>query len=130
MIIEFGSKGEVEALLRASVTFKFQGSEESDIFAGSPIHSKALQSLLASLVEAEGPAAGLVWKDTYRLSGHAERWNFVAKYAARHPRWNSLSDHERVTWIETVAAPYEVTEADAAELQEKITEIHCSGNFP
>jgi hypothetical protein len=126
MIVEFSNKGEVEALLRACVAFKFQGGEESDVFVGSPAHSKALQALLTSLVEAEGSAAGHAWKRTYRLSGHKERWNFVAKYAARHPRWNSLSDQARVTWIETVAAPYQVTEADYAELQTKITEIHSN----
>ncbi|MEU1941783.1 hypothetical protein ABZ554_04805 [Streptomyces sp. NPDC020125] len=120
MAIPAGSQRENETLLRAAVLFKFGGTPDADIYLGSPPLAAALHRLLQSVVQAATQAGGTKeaegWRRTYRLAGHAERWNTVAAYAARHPRWDSLGSQERRDWIDVIASPYWLSEEEYGDL--------------
>ncbi|GGX10644.1 hypothetical protein GCM10010341_35130 [Streptomyces noursei] len=125
--VNFSGRLEVEALLRSSVLFKFGESGDAAPFVGSPVFSAALRSLLESVIDScarSGDDATCErWRKTYRLSGHPERWKFVAKYSARHPKWGLLSIADREEWVETVASPYWLSREEHAEMQSEIARI-------
>ncbi len=122
--VNLRDRSSAEALLRASVLFKFESPGEADPFFGSPQFSEALTALLESIVHSyaesglKGKSDG--WRDTYRLSVRSDRWQYVAEYASRHPRWSSLSSEERANWIATVAAPYWLDANEDIQMSEQV----------
>ncbi|WP_030617474.1 hypothetical protein [Streptomyces sclerotialus] len=122
--VDLRDSGSAEALLRASVLFKFEAPEEADPFVGSPRFAEALTSLLESIVqgyvEAGQQGKADAWRATYRLSARSDRWRYVAEYATRHPGWSSLRDEERANWVATVAAPYWLDDGENARMSEQI----------
>jgi hypothetical protein len=44
--VQFGDIQELEAVFRANVLFKFSGSEDADVFLGSPVMAEALNRML------------------------------------------------------------------------------------
>lgn len=114
--IEFPDNRSVEALLRASVVFKFECPEESEMYVGSPQYAAALRAILDAVV-AQHKAAGASgvasrWLDTYDLAASPERSRFVHDYALRHPKWATMDEHQRKAWVDVVAAPYRIKEED------------------
>jgi hypothetical protein len=125
--VNLRDRGSVEALLRASVLFKFESPGEADPFIGSPQFSEALAALLESIVHsyAESGLKGKsdAWRDTYRLSARSDRWQCVAEYTSRHPNWSSLSSEEHANWIATVAAPYWLDANENIQMSEQVASI-------
>ncbi|WP_129840743.1 hypothetical protein [Streptomyces sp. RFCAC02] len=116
----FESVTDMEALLRAAVLFKFEGGTDAEPYVGSPAYARALDRLLDAVVtahreEGRGGTADR-WAGLYRLSGHAERAEFVRRWSRRHPRWEELDDAGRREWLGVLAAPYRLGERDVADL--------------
>ncbi|MCK1795604.1 hypothetical protein MTQ01_06200 [Streptomyces sp. XM4193] len=111
---------EAEALLRAAVIFKFDGGESAEVFSGSPHFANSLTILLESITShyaVEGKSSkSKAWRETYRLSGNSERLEWVAHQAPTHPKWESLTDDEKRSWIDTLAAPYWLEDEDYARI--------------
>ncbi|WP_052848959.1 hypothetical protein [Streptomyces avicenniae] len=118
--VSFDTPVAAEALLRAAVLFKFDGGSDAEPYVGSPPYAHAVRRLLAAVADGhraagrEGTARR--WLDLYRLGGHDERLLFVREFARRHPDWDTLDDAARRAWVETVAAPYTVSDDDLARV--------------
>ncbi|BDT89850.1 hypothetical protein [Nocardia cyriacigeorgica] len=116
MAIEFPDHRSVVALLRACVSFKFDCSDASELYVGSPQYAAAVRSVFDAVV-ARYRAAGQCgaaeqWIATFDLANHPERAEFVREYALSHPKWNSMDFQQRKDWVEVVAAPYRVSHED------------------
>lgn len=124
--LEFADVGEAEALLRGIVAFKFECGEEADLYAGSPPFAAAARRLLSCIVRAHeerGDAARAEsWRRTYDLEDNDHVKGFVARHAARHPRWDGMPAAERREWLDVVASPYHVGDATAAWLVSAVDE--------
>lgn len=111
---------EAETLLRAAVIFKFEGGAAAEIFLGSPHFANSVTSLLESITSTyteEGEQGNAQdWRETYRLSGHHERWDRVSHRAPTHPKWASLSEEEKRAWVDVLAAPYWLEDRDYARI--------------
>jgi hypothetical protein len=120
-LLEFDDLAQVESLLKASITFKFDGTEEAQIFVMSPIYGAALGRLRDGLFEAmrSGSEADKVKRVSawYRLGHHTHRWQFVARSARMHPKWSGMDPAERREWVETVASPFTVDDNVFAEIE-------------
>lgn len=114
--VEFDSTVAAETLLRAAVLFKFEGGEEAEIYAGSPHFAHSVNRLLDGVVQAyrasgkEGMAQR--WENLYQLARHDERRKFVRDFARKHPDWETMSEQQRMEWVDVIAAPYKVSDND------------------
>lgn len=132
--LEFADVAEAEALLRGVVAFKFSNTEESDMYVGSPPFAGAARNLFAGVVraheESENTSRAESWRRTYDLTRNEPVFTFVARYAARHPRWETLSDAERRDWVETVASPYLVDDDAATRLIAAVDDRRAGPEHP
>ncbi len=131
-LVEFGDWAEVDALIRACTVFKFSDLEEADIFAGSPVFSRALSHLLESYCAGledqgrTGPAHRQ--REWFKLANRPQRWDTIARHAARHPKWNSLSSTDRAEWIASVSAPFQVDNETLAIILSRVVELIDGGD--
>ncbi|WP_037577627.1 hypothetical protein [Phaeacidiphilus oryzae] len=120
-LLEFDDLAQVESLLKASITFKFDGTEEAQIFVMSPIYGAALGRLRDGLFDAmrSGGESGKIERVSawYRLSHHTHRWHFVVRSAKAHPKWGVMDAAERREWVEVVASPFTVDDDVFAEIE-------------
>lgn len=111
---------EAETLLRAAVIFKFEGGDAAHVFSGSPYFASSITSLLEFITYAhtrEGrPGKAEAWRETYRLAGNDDRWEWVSHQAPTHPKWGSLGEIEKKAWVDTLAAPYWLEDQDYASI--------------
>jgi hypothetical protein len=116
-LVEFDDFAQVEALLRAGMELKFELTDDSGVFNGSPVYASALNRLREGLISGllssptPGRAQAQAQADWYRLSGHPQRLAMVARRAVLHPRWRELDAVAMRQWIETLAAPLKVDDA-------------------
>ncbi|MGP3968013.1 hypothetical protein [Streptomyces sp. 6N223] len=115
LAINFSDISSIEALLRGTVLFKFD-CPQAEMYVGSPQHSEAASLLLQAVID-EYRRSGKEevakrWEKHYLLSNHPERREFVGQYARRHPKWASMDTQQRKAWIDTVAAPYRISDED------------------
>jgi hypothetical protein len=114
-LVEFDDFAQVEALLRAGMELKFELTDDSGVFIGSPVYASALnrlrEGLISGLLSSPTPGRAQAQDDWYRLSGHPQRLAMVARRAVLHPRWRELDAVAMRQWIETLAAPLKVDDA-------------------
>ncbi|MEC3952906.1 hypothetical protein VMT65_07685 [Nocardia sp. CDC153] len=105
----------VEALLRAAVVFKFECQSESHLYAGSPQFADGVHGLLNTIIqnyrESGDERRAKNWEDLYVLD-NPERFEFVRSYSKKHPKWNTMNDSDKKVWLDVVAAPYRIRQAD------------------
>jgi hypothetical protein len=93
-LAEFGDLSEMEALLRASILFKFEGGPEAKMFGSSPIYNSALIRLRDAILDASHQSKSQRsiqnLMDWYRLSSHPHRQSVIVDYAATKPDWRKL----------------------------------------
>ncbi|MFI7001150.1 hypothetical protein [Nocardia sp. NPDC050175] len=123
--VRFDTLWELEVAFRAMATFKFSGSEDADIFMGSPIMASALEKMLSAIADGwdqEGYAGKATnWRDWYALSSAGERQvERISAYLPQHPEWESMSRVERFEWLRIVAAPYRLDDGGIARLESVI----------
>jgi len=115
--MQFGEIQELEAAFPANVLFKFGGSEDADVFLGSPVMSRALNRMLDA-IQAYWLASGNSrraegWRDLYVLSKAKHHVGLIASYAPRHPKWASMTRREQLDWLQVIASPHRVDDAGA-----------------
>ncbi|MFF3228183.1 hypothetical protein ACFYV7_35690 [Nocardia suismassiliense] len=114
--VDFADSASLEALLRASVLFKFECPQESHMFAGSPAYAEGVNRLLAAIIsehrQSGREAIANSWATTYLLANHPERLAFVKNYAQGLGKWASLDMSQRRDWVDVVAAPYKIREEE------------------
>lgn len=116
--MQFGDIQELEAAFRANVLFKFGGSEDADVFLGSPVMSLALNRMLDAIqaywLESGNSRRAEGWRDLYVLSKAKRHVDLIASYAPRHPKWASMTRREQLDWLQVIASPYRVDDAGTA----------------
>lgn len=122
--IEFDDFQQVELLLRAAMTLKFELSDDAEILNGSPIYARALTRLREGLISgvraSSKPGKAQSYVEWYRLSRHPHRWEVVARRVVSHPRWRDLPPAEVRPWVETVASPLSVDDEGLAAIRSAI----------
>lgn len=124
--VQFGTILELETTLRAVVLFKFGGSDEADIYLGSPILAAAASALLAS-IEHHWKVVGNHrraddWHNLYQAANLGPRADRIAAEAPRHPMWATMSRSARVEWLQLLAAPYRLDEQSLGPFETLIGE--------
>jgi hypothetical protein len=127
VLIELESMNQLEVLLRAGMVVKFEKADESELLIGSPVYAAALTVLRDSLIEElrSSGSAGLAQRqiDWYRIAQHPHLWAVVASRAASHPRWGELDESDRLSWVETLAAPLTVDRQAFSSIQSMVDDL-------
>jgi hypothetical protein len=116
--MQFDSIQELETAFRANVLFKFSGSDDADVFLGSPVMAGALDRMLDTIQEhwltAGNQRRAESWRDLYvvsRVERHAE---LISAYALRHPKWETMTRREQLEWLQVIASPYKMDDPGIA----------------
>jgi hypothetical protein len=88
--VGFGGIQELEAVFRSLVLFKFSGSDDADVYLGSPVMANAATGMLNS-IETYWRSVGDIkradmWRNLYRLSNAKQHENLISSYLVRHPK--------------------------------------------
>ncbi|MEV6873318.1 hypothetical protein [Amycolatopsis sp. NPDC051128] len=127
VLIELESTNQLEALLRAGMLVKFERADESELLIGSPVYAAALAVLRDSLIEElrSSGSAGHSQRQAawYQIARHPHLWAVVASRAASHPRWRELGESDRLSWVETLAAPLTVDRQTFSSIQLMVDDL-------
>lgn len=117
-IVQFGNIQELETAFRANVLFKFSGSEDADVFLGSPVMSRALDQMLDAIQEHWSTAGNQrraeSWRGWYVISKAERHVDLIASYAGRHPKWDAMTRREQLEWLQVIASPYSLDDSGVA----------------
>ncbi|WP_431957767.1 hypothetical protein [Nocardia lijiangensis] len=109
----------IESMLRGCVVFKFECSEDSEMYAGSPQFGDALNALLDSIIayyrDLGRHDTADKWEATYLLSPTSNKADFVRSYVVKHPKWRAMNMQERKEWVNIVAAPYRIRDSEFSQ---------------
>lgn len=122
--VQFGDYLQLETAFRAGILFKFSGDHDAEVFLGSPVMAEALNRMLGAMQEywkavGKAPRAKEV-RDWYVLSKAQFLFaDVISSAALRHPQWAAMTRREQLDWLEVIAAPYRLDDAEVA-LYERI----------
>jgi hypothetical protein len=112
--MNFGDIQELETVFRANVLFKFSGSEDADVFLGSPVMSGALDRILDAIQEHWSTAGNSQraesWRDLYVVSNIERHVDLISSCALRHPKWASMTRREQLEWLQVITSPYRLND--------------------
>jgi len=115
---QFAEVQELETAFRANVLFKFGGSEDADVFLGSPVMANALSRMLDAIQEHWSKAGNSrraeSWRDLYMVSKIERHVNLISSCAIRHPKWALMTRGEQLDWLRVIASPYRLDEPGVA----------------